>query len=461
MTWFLPTYGRPEQLRRMWDAPGGMPRDLVVYLTEGDPHLHEVAKICALRDAGCQLMPEGRIGDIYRNILRNYPDEKTYGILADDYWPITPGWWAALEEAAGDFCLAHSVDPADTSPLPGPPCFGGELARAMGTLAPGGLLHNYIDDVWRKVAEDFGVLRSRPDILVEHRHHVRGGAERDATYDRGSADIGLDRARHTAWIISAEREEMYERVEALFGLGSKLRRMDLSKVLLAVCMPLADGRIDVALDESLCASLELCSRYGMRFIKHTLNGSSNIGYARELLMSAALRSGATHVMFVDDDMAWSDPRLLPDLIAADHDFAAAVGVKKLPGPTRFCCQFFEGAQPVHPTSGFLGVKSVGFGLCVIKRQVFEKMIAAYPKLRYDAAGQEPAGHALFCETVQVGSDGKRLRMTEDMAFCYRWTGIGGEIWVDHQATLRHVGRFDYSGRIADVLEAVPQKEAAE
>ena len=101
-------------------------------------------------------------------------------------------------------------------------------------------------------------------------------------------------------------------------------------------------------------------------------------------------------------------------------------------------------------------------MCVIKRGVFERMIAAYPKLRYDAHAQEPAGHALFCETIIIDEKtGKRQRLTEDVAFCHRWTAIGGEIHVDHQATVRHVGRFDYSGRIADVLEISSQREAAE
>ena len=459
--WLLPTFGRPHLLARIFEAPGGMPECLVVYLTEDDPEFDKNMAICRERGENFGVMKStSRLGDVLRCFTKDFPHEKTYGLVTDDHWPITPGWWEKLEEAAGNKYIAHAVDPEDTSPLPGAPCFGGDLVRAMGTLAPGGMLHNYIDNAWRTIGEDFGIIRPCLDVLVQHHHPVRGQASQDATHLRGSWDIEMDEARFRAWLVSKQRENIYARVCELLGVKPRVSGFDLNKVRLAVCMPLADGRIDVALDRSLCDSLELCAKHGMSFAKHVLVGGSNVGYTRELLTASALRSDCTHVMMVDDDMAWDEPTLLANLIAADHDFAAVVGVKKIPGPTRFCCQFEE-PMTLHPRSGFLRVKSVGFGLVVIKREVFEKMIAAYPKLRYDAYGQEPAGHALFCETIQVGEDGKRLRMTEDMAFCYRWTGIGGEIWVDLQATLRHVGRFDYSGRVADVLEAVPQNEAAE
>ena len=465
MTWIMPTYGRPRRLDGIFAAPGGMPDDLLVYLNEGDPKFAEYLTVCRRRGLRFEVMPLGsRVGDVYRHFAVRRPFEETFfGLVMDDNWPVTPGWWKTLEEAAGERHIAHSVDPSDPSPIPGAVCFGGRLVHAMGTLAPGGLMHNYVDNAWRKIGEDFGLLRPRPDVLVEHAHWTRGGAEKDATYERGSRDIEVDGARYQAWLVSAEREAIYERVGRALKLKPLLVSADLGKVRLAVCLPLGDGRIDVELDKSLTSSLEHCNRHGMTFAKYDLSGRSNIGYARELLMAAALRGDCTHVLMVDDDMAWDEPALLAGLLAADHDFAAVVGTRKTPGKLSFCCQFFEGTQPIHPLSGFLQVKTVGFGLVVIKRGVFERMIAAYPKLRYDAQGQEPAGHALFCETIIVDPvTGHRMRATEDVAFCHRWTGIGGEIYVDHQATLRHVGRFEYSGRIADVLEpAVPAKEAAE
>jgi hypothetical protein len=461
--WILPTYGRPERLKAIFDAPGGMPPNLVVFLTGGDPELRANRAICLERKVAYFVAPDhdARLGFLLRLFSGHYPNEQSYGLVTDDHWPITRYWWEMLEGTAGDRFMAYSVDPEDTSPLPGAPCFGGDLVRAMGSFAPGQMLHNYIDNAWRTIGEDFGLLRPRQDVLIQHHHPIRGQAKEDPTHRRGSWDIEMDEARFRGWMTSKEREESYQRIAGLLGVKPRISDFDLSKVRLALCLPLADGRIDVALDRSLCDSLELCTRHGMSFAKHVITGGSNVGYTRELLMAAALRSDCTHVMMVDDDMAWDEPTLLATLIAADHDFAAVVGVKKLPGPTRFCCQFFDGDQPVHPRSGFLQVKTVGFGLVVIKREVFEKMVAAYPKLRYDAHGTEPAGHALFCETIQVDPTGKRLRMTEDMAFCSRWTALGGEIWVDHQATLRHIGRFDYAGRIADVLEVAPQQEAAE
>lgn len=235
----------------------------------------------------------------------------------------------------------------------------------------------------------------------------------------------------------------------------------LSGVRLSVCMPLYDGKIDISLDDALCTSLAFCSRHGLMFTKHVIGGGSNIGITRESLMRSALRSSPTHVMFVDGDMAWDDPEMIARLIAADHDFVGVAGIHKTAGKPSFCVRLFPGVQTPHPRSGFLRVRDVGFGLVLLKRSVFDRMIAAYPKLRYDAAdGPDDACSALFCETVQPDpATGRRLRLGEDIAFCWRWTAIGGEIHVDHNATLRHIGSFDYAGRLADILE--PVREAAE
>jgi hypothetical protein len=51
-------------------------------------------------------------------------------------------------------------------------------------------------------------------------------------------------------------------------------------------------------------------------------------------------------------------------------------------------------------------------------------------------------------------DGRRLRLSEDMSFCYRWINqCGGEIWANVNHRISHVGPFDYAIRYASILEA--------
>ena len=38
-----------------------------------------------------------------------------------------------------------------------------------------------------------------------------------------------------------------------------------------------------------------------------------------------------------------------------------------------------------------------------------------------------------------------LQISEDFAFCDRWRGVGGEIWVDLTTGLNHTGTFRFEG----------------
>ncbi len=43
----------------------------------------------------------------------------------------------------------------------------------------------------------------------------------------------------------------------------------------------------------------------------------------------------------------------------------------------------------------------------------------------------------------IAEDGTYL--SEDFAFCKRWTDMGGEIWADLKSTLSHVGPMTFRG----------------
>jgi hypothetical protein len=46
-------------------------------------------------------------------------------------------------------------------------------------------------------------------------------------------------------------------------------------------------------------------------------------------------------------------------------------------------------------------------------------------------------------------------LSEDFAFCKRWTDIGGEIWADLDSRLDHVGPAVFHGDIASQFAAAP------
>jgi hypothetical protein len=108
---------------------------------------------------------------------------------------------------------------------------------------------------------------------------------------------------------------------------------------------------------------------------------------------------------------------------------------------------------VKVNNGFTRVRYAGTGFLMIRRHVLEKMCAHpdYAPLQFlrehslDALAGSRNRFALF-ECMIDPATGTYL--SEDFAFCKRWTDIGGEIWADLESRLDHVGPSVFRGDIA-------------
>jgi hypothetical protein len=70
----------------------------------------------------------------------------------------------------------------------------------------------------------------------------------------------------------------------------------------------------------------------------------------------------------------------------------------------------------------------------------------------DALAGSPNRFALF-ECMIDPATGTYL--SEDFAFCKRWTDLGGEIWADLDSRLDHVGPSVFHGDVASQFAAAP------
>jgi hypothetical protein len=110
---------------------------------------------------------------------------------------------------------------------------------------------------------------------------------------------------------------------------------------------------------------------------------------------------------------------------------------------------FEDPNKIEMRNGFAKALYAGMGFVLFKKSVFLKMIERYPELKYtggflptDPYPQSQNRYALFNEMIDE-STGRYL--SEDRSFSQRWTGMGGEIWVDTQSRLQHVGPTVFEG----------------
>ena len=205
------------------------------------------------------------------------------------------------------------------------------------------------------------------------------------------------------------------------------------------------------------------------------DGDALITRARANLMTMFLDDPtATHFLFVDADIGF-EPDQVFRLIESGADVVAGVypikrvnweKVKraienkrpKLPSASLDYVLEINDPDHVAVVNGFTRVRYAGTGFLMIRRHVFEQMCAHpdYASLQFfrehslDALAGSPNRFALF-ECMIDPKTGTYL--SEDFAFCKRWTDIGGEIWADLQSELDHVGPAVFHGDVSSQFAA--------
>src|SRR5208282_865916 len=237
---------------------------------------------------------------------------------------------------------------------------------------------------------------------------------------------------------------------------------------LVVATPCFGGQTSVLYAASLFKLQKLLRSYaGVNLKVLFKDGDALITRARASLISQFLDDpSATHLLFIDADIGFEPDQVLR-LIECGADMCAAIyPVKRIdwdkvkttieaarPNPAAAALQYvFEVDDPnaVTATTGFVKVRYAGTGFLMIRRGALEKMCERYPQLQYkrdhsiDAATASDNRFALF--ECMIAEDGTYL--SEDFAFCKRWTDMGGEIWADRNSKLSHVGPMTFYGDLA-------------
>jgi hypothetical protein len=240
------------------------------------------------------------------------------------------------------------------------------------------------------------------------------------------------------------------------------------KVNLVVGTPCFGGQISVLYTASLLKLQKLVRSYAGIDLKVLFkDGDALITRARASLISQFLDdTSATHLLFIDADIGF-EPEQVLRLIECGADMCAAVyPIKRIDWdkvktaiettrlkPAEAALKYvFEVDDPnaVIEKGGFVSVRYAGTGFLMIQRVALERMCAHYPELRYlrdhsiDAATKSDNRFALF--ECMIDDDGTYL--SEDFAFCKRWTAIGGEIWADLNSRLNHVGPMTFCGDLS-------------
>ena len=239
------------------------------------------------------------------------------------------------------------------------------------------------------------------------------------------------------------------------------------QVNLVVATPCFGGQISVLYAASLLRLQKIVRTYRDFNLKIQFkDGDALIPRARASLVAQFLDApSATHLLFIDADIGF-EPQQVLRLIECGADMCAAVyPIKRIdwgkvketiaadrPHPAAAYSYVFEVDDPnaVTQQGGFVKVRYAGTGFLMIRREAVERMCAHYPQLKFkrdhslDASSASDNRYALFDTMIDAGG----TYLSEDFAFCKRWTDMGGEIWADLDSKLQHVGPLTFAGDLS-------------
>ena len=253
------------------------------------------------------------------------------------------------------------------------------------------------------------------------------------------------------------------------------------QIQLVIATPCFGGQVASIYASSIFAlqsALRAKSNVGLKV--HLRDGDALITRARANLVTLFLDDpDATHLLFVDADIGFTPAQVFrliesgADVVAGIYPIkrvnwdkarsAAGAGQPNLAAASLDYVLELDDPDRVVVVEGFTRLRYAGTGFLMIRREAVERMCAHYPQLKFkrdhslDASIASDNRYALFDTMIDAGG----TYLSEDFAFCKRWTDIGGEIWADLESRLDHVGPSVFRGDVAtQFAAALPAANAA-
>lgn len=267
------------------------------------------------------------------------------------------------------------------------------------------------------------------------------------------------------------------------GIDIKVSVEELRKRKLFLAVPMYGGQCSGMFARSIADLSALCTHYGIQVRFYFLFNESLITRARNYCADEFMRSGDTHLMFIDSDIGFNandviallalsdheDPENQYDIIAGpypkkciswekikvavDKGFADkdAADLEKYVGDYVFNP---VGGQTEIPLGQPVEVLEAGTGFMMIRRKTFEKFQEVYSKQLYtpdhvrtehfDGSRQIMA----FFDTP-ICPDSNRY-LSEDYMFCQWSRKAGMKVWLCPWMKLQHVGMYVFGGSLIDL-----------
>ena len=156
--------------------------------------------------------------------------------------------------------------------------------------------------------------------------------------------------------------------------------MSLPHVMIAT--PCKDGKVDINYAVDLAASCQVLTHAG---IKHRISTActSSIDNARSCLATLFLKTDSTHLLFIDDDMAWAPD--LPLRMLNEHVDIVGIPYRKKKPQLEYTVRHGLNVATMQEHPWMMKVDAIGMGMTLIERKVFETLALDAPDYHFYSA----------------------------------------------------------------------------
>jgi hypothetical protein len=250
--------------------------------------------------------------------------------------------------------------------------------------------------------------------------------------------------------------------------------MENKKYGVMIATPCYGGQLTEAYLHGILNTTAVANKKQFAVHLNTMGNESLITRARNTLVTQFLDMDKkephrfTHLMFIDSDIGFTGEAVWR-LIDSNYDVACGIYPRKSIDWNSIKAfaekgQFdnleqkalgynlnFANPLNIKVEKGFTEVLDAATGFMCIKKEVFYKMIEAYPNLKYtsdqiinnDRFSSDNC-YALFDCIIDEKSN---RYLSEDYAFCRLWQKIGGKIYADLHSPLTHYGTHPFRGHV--------------
>ena len=261
----------------------------------------------------------------------------------------------------------------------------------------------------------------------------------------------------------------------------------LQKKKLFVATPMYGGQCHGMFASSTADLAAICAKHNIENKFYQLFNESLITRARNYCVDEFLRSGCTHLIFIDSDIGFDakDVLRLMALQNEESDYDIIAG----PYPKKDICwekikmavnqgvadddpnvlEQFVGDYVFNPVAGQkdisfnepVEVGEAGAGFMMIRRETFKKYDKVYPECKYRpdhcrTAHFDGSREIMAYFNCVIDPKSKRY-LSEDYMFCYNVRKAGMKVWLCPWMELKHCGSYIFGGslRALEQIGAVP------